>query len=130
MDFLTVILYILATYPIVIMVFGSLTSILNIIVCLRKRLRRVNTFIVLAFISFADIFTLFDWNFLRFYSWYFPGLPYESSSLMFCKIITYTQFVSLEWSSWLLVSFDFVGLVFIIKCNVSIISLFKGPLEY
>ena len=56
---MTVVMQILAAYALGLLIFGTISSVLNILVCLRRRLRRVNTFVVLIFISAADIFTLY-----------------------------------------------------------------------
>ena len=102
-DLQDTILRLLGLFALFLIVFGTLSSVLNIVVCLRKRLRRVNTFVCLLFISLADIFTLYCWNFDRFINIWFPSQRYETLSLGFCKFIVFLQFFSLDWSSWLLV---------------------------
>ena len=101
---LTVVMQILAGYSLFLLIFGTLTSVLNILVCLRRRLRKNNTFVVLIFNSISDSGSLYCWNFDRFINYFDPRLSYEGTSLSFCKFIVWLQFFSLDWSSWLLVS--------------------------
>ena len=72
------------------------------LVCLRKRLRKLPTFIYLFTISVSDATSLSIWNLNHFLFIYFNLQP-EFKSLIYCKIGVFLQYVSLEYSAWLLV---------------------------
>lgn len=86
----------------VILVIGMTGNILSGLICLRPKLRKVPTFIFYAMLLFSDAFTLTIWNVDQFLVAFFDT-HIERHGLYSCKVATFIQTFSLQFSSWLLV---------------------------
>ena len=93
----------LGVYTIIITILGTLLNGIIFFVCLRKNLRKVNAFKFFAIISIADTISLYEWNLEHFINVYFD-VNFSYTNLVWCRLGTYLQYVSLEFSAWLLVS--------------------------
>ena len=90
-------------YSICIIVIGTLGNLSGAIVCSRKSLRQTPTFIFIGFALVSDILSMYWWNidhFLQAFQFY----QLEDISVNFCRLVTFFQAFSLQWSAWLLVS--------------------------
>ena len=94
-------------YGIVVVVFGTIGNIIGAIICLQERLRKIPTFVFLAFLQLNDITTIYAWNINAFGSTFFSYRPFDSTETVM-KITSWIQFSSYEASSWLLVSNLFI----------------------
>ena len=91
------------SYGLVLIAFGTIGNILGAIICLQKKLRKVPTFVFLAFIQLVDVTTIYIWNIDSFINAFFGyrRLVTIESVLI---ISNWTQLSSYEASSWILVS--------------------------
>ena len=103
MDALDVIEKIFGMYTLIITILGSLLNPLILFVCLRKKLRSVNAFKFFAAMSIADTIALYEWNLKHFTNIYY-NINYEDHSIVWCRLSMLLQYVSLEYSAWMLVN--------------------------
>ena len=94
---------VLGAYSLIITVLGTLFNTLILCVCLQKNMREVNAFKFFAIISIVDTVALYEWNLGHFISAYY-NIDYTYISLTWCRLSTFMQYVSLEYSAWMLVS--------------------------
>ena len=94
---------VLGVFALIITIVGTLLNGLIFYVCLRKKLRKVNAFKFFAMISITDIIALYEFN-LKHFIVPFYGIDYNYISLTWCRISIFIQYVSLQYSAWLLVS--------------------------
>ena len=92
---------ILGLYTLLLIVIGTITSLLSIYICFR--LRQTSTFVFLAFLSLSDILTLYYWNLTHFINSY-TNIDFLNFNYWVCKFGSYFQFTSLQISAWLLVN--------------------------
>ena len=102
MDLLTLINKIIGVSSLFLAVFGVIGNSFTCYVCLRKRLRKINTFMFLSILSICDLMSLQVWNLDQFLLAFF-GFSLEFTSLWLCKIAIFFQYYSLQNSAWLLV---------------------------
>nr|QVK45793.1 G protein-coupled receptor [Proales similis] len=95
-------LKVVGSYCLFLVIVGTLSNLIALYICLRKRLRSVTTFIFFSFILLNDTLSLYGWCLDHFLDSFFH-LQIEESSIWLCKIFRFSQFVTLQWSSWLLV---------------------------
>ena len=62
-------------YGIVVVVFGTIGNIFGAIICLQKRLRKIPTFVFLAFLQLVDVTTIYIWNINAFGTTFFSYNP-------------------------------------------------------
>ena len=98
-----IITLVLGAYSIFILVCGTLFNALILCVCLRKKMRKVNAFKFFAVISIVDTVALYEWNLSHFTNAYFHVL-FSYINLTWCRLGTFMQYVSLQYSAWMLVS--------------------------
>lgn len=91
---------ILAGYSLFLVLFGTIGNLIVFVVSIR--LRRITTFVFIAFLAVSDTFTLYYWN-LNHFIYTFLGYDIENDTIVGCKLGNFVQFSSLEISSWLLV---------------------------
>ena len=91
-------------YSLFLIVFGTLGNILSVVVCLRKELRKVPTFVFYAFTLVHDTISLYFWN-LDHYFTAFYGYEIERISFTLCRLFTELQMFSLQSSAWIMVKF-------------------------
>lgn len=95
---------IFSSFSLVITVSGTILNLIVCTICLRKRLRSKSTFQLMAFISLSDLCALYEWNFLHFVSGILMNNEDPNSNSLFtCKLTTILQFVTLQYSAWMLV---------------------------
>jgi hypothetical protein len=92
----------LSVYVIVLAVVGTIGNIFSFFVCLRKELRKVPTFVFLAFTMLADSLCLYFWN-INTYMIRFKGYSIAYIDIESCRITTFLQGISLQSSAYLLV---------------------------
>ena len=90
-------------YGIVVVVFGTIGNIFGAIICLQKRLRKIPTFVFLAFLQLVDVTTIYFWNINGFGSTFYSYRPFDSPEQVL-KVTTWIQLSSYEASSWLLIT--------------------------
>jgi hypothetical protein len=93
---------IIAAYNMILIVFGTIGNILTITICLRKRLRKINTFKLFAFNALLDTIGLYEWNLRQFVLYYF-NIDLSFTYLWYCNLSSFLQYVSFETSAWFLV---------------------------
>ena len=84
-------------------VFGVIGNAFTCFVCLQKRLRNKNTFLLLAILSVCDIGSLLVWNLDQFLLAFYK-FQHEYASLWWCRLAVFFQYFTLQYSAWLLVS--------------------------
>jgi hypothetical protein len=77
------------TYCLILVIFGTLSNMLGLVVCSRKRLKTLTTFLFFTFIFLADTFTLYLWCLDHFIEAFF-GFVLEDKSKWVCKLGTVT----------------------------------------
>ena len=86
-----------------IFIIGIILNSVSIIVCTRKRLWKTPTFVFIAFMSFMNTVVLYYGSVSTFYQG-FTNEFIANEIFFFCKTGLYSQVVSLQSSSWFLVS--------------------------
>ena len=97
---------IIAVYNFLMVILGTFGNIITVVICLRKRLRKTNTFIFFAFAAICDTIGLYEWNLRQFITYFFK-VDWDLISLFYCRIDTLLQNVCFEASAWILVFFLF-----------------------
>lgn len=92
---------ILSIYTLILIIFGTLFSLLAAFICFK--LRSNNTFIFLGFFSFTNIFTLYFWNLTNFIGLFYPDYNQMTSPFFFCVFGSFIQYTSLQTAAWILV---------------------------
>ena len=92
---------IIVAYSFWLVIFVLIGNCVALYIC--YRLRNSTTFVFLAFIAVSDTFTVYGWQF-PFVSSILFSLNLPTLNLFACKLITFTQFSSVQISSWFLVS--------------------------
>ena len=90
----------LGIYAILLVVFGTIFSLLCCYISFK--LRKTTTFIFICFMSLANMFTLYFWNLGNFLRELFQ-IDLINISLWLCKFGSFFQFTSLQISAWILV---------------------------
>jgi hypothetical protein len=93
---------ILGIYSLGLAIVGIPMNLICHVVCLRKSLRSVPTFIIISFLALFDAISLCFWNIDHFLHQFY-GYVQEDLSIEMCRFATFSQCVSLQASSWLLV---------------------------
>jgi len=86
----------------VLIIFGTIGNILTAVICFRRRLRKINTFKFFAFNALLDTVGLYEWN-LRQFVLYLFNQDWSFTSLIYCNLSSFFQYVSFEASAWFLV---------------------------
>lgn len=102
-DLILVFSKIFALYSLILTTLGTFGNVLIIIVCMDRKLRTINTFKFLAIISISDIISLYQWNLAHFTNEYIK-VDFTLINVPLCRIVTFLQYTSLQYSAWLLVS--------------------------
>ena len=97
---------VLAVYSIILVILGTIGNALTCLVCLKKKLRCITTFILIAFMAISETASIYIWNVDHFILPFF-GFEIEYLNIYSCKISVFIQFFSLECSAWLLVSLKY-----------------------
>ena len=100
-DALKVYYHVIGAYQALMIVFGTLGSLLVFIVAIR--LRKTTTFVFIAFLAVTDAIALYGWSLNEFIYIYFNYWPQEES-IVGCKMVNFIEYVSMQSSAWLLVS--------------------------
>jgi hypothetical protein len=101
-DLMNLIVY----YSFFLMVFGFIANLLALVVCLRKNMRSIPTFVFYAFALFSNTLSLYWWNLDHYYVHYHNTLL-EDLSLELCRTITFFQMYSFQTGAWFLVNVVF-----------------------
>ena len=101
-EVVTVLKQAICVYTFSLIILGTVGNFLAVAICLRKRLRQINTFKFFAFNAFLDTVGLYEWNVRQFVIYLF-NVDLSLQSLYYCTISNFFQFVSLEASAWFLV---------------------------
>ncbi len=103
----------LGLYALILIIVGTVSSLMSLYICFK--LRKISTFVFLAFLSVSDIISLYYWNLTHFIDNWFD-IDFLNSNFWLCKFGSYYQFTSLQISAWILVSIlVFYVCLFIIK---------------
>ncbi|CAF1047821.1 unnamed protein product [Brachionus calyciflorus] len=103
---------ILSYYTIVLIIVGTICNTISFMVMNARKLRSYTCMKILSVLSFIDTLVLYQWNLNTFFKYNLSSPPnyedLEELSLVFCRLISFLAFFSLQVSSWLLalVSFD------------------------
>ncbi len=89
-------------YTFFIMVFGFFSNLLALIVCLRKKMRSIPTFVFLSFALTSNTVSLYWWNLDHYYKYYHNTLI-EDMSIHLCRAVTFFQLFSFQAGAWYLV---------------------------
>jgi hypothetical protein len=90
-------------YSLIILILGAIGNFFCAAICLRPSLRKVPTFNFYCVLLSCDAFALCVWN-LDHYLLIFHETQLENHGIISCKISTFVQCFSLQYSAWLLVS--------------------------
>lgn len=90
----------------VLFVFGTISDILIIIVCLRPKLRQVPTFVFKAFMAFVCLIELTFISFISFIKQIFDWQPEQHPSLVWCRVHAFFDCFSLQWLCWIVVFYS------------------------
>lgn len=93
----------LATYSVILAVFGTIGNLLTSYICTRKCLKGIPTYVFIGFMSLMDIPCLFFWNLNDFYLLVI-GVTIGDVSDAACKITTFLHYFSTQSSVYILVS--------------------------
>lgn len=104
MEIITVLAKILAVYNLILVIVSLLFNPIVFYVCLFTRTLRANsTFKLLAICSINDVLICLAWNQESFLSTFFD-IETSYLNLFYCRFVsTFLQFVTIEFSSWMLV---------------------------
>lgn len=95
-----------AIYSGIIIFVGTCSNLACIFVCLRPNLRKTPTFIFYSFLLSSDIFTLYIWNTDHILI-VFANIQLEYMGISLCKLVTFIQLCSMQFSAWILVLMTF-----------------------
>lgn len=101
-------------YSILLIIAGTIGNLCAAVVCFRKSFRKTPTFIFVGFALIGDVISLYFWNVDHYLS-SFESFQMEGVNIFMCKIATFFQTTSLEWSAWLLV-IKFIQMFLIYCC--------------
>ena len=96
--------YILSYYSLLVASFGTLGNLITIFICTRKALRETTTFIFIAFMSFVETISLYEWNLNAYFLTYFK-FNITDFNLATCRALSVLQMFSLQCSAFFLVNF-------------------------
>lgn len=94
---------ILGVYALFLTITGTVFNLIVFVICIRKRLWRTTTFKFLAILSLNDVIGLYQWNLKHFISSFFL-VNFNYTNLPWCRISIFLQYLSLQYSAWILVS--------------------------
>jgi hypothetical protein len=90
-------------YSLCLFFIGTILNVLSIYICLSKNLRQIPTFLLLSVLLAFDTISLCFWNIDHFLHQFFD-YTIEDINVISCRVVTFLQCVSLQVSSWILVS--------------------------
>lgn len=90
----------LGIYALLLSICGTICN--SLIFLTTRQIKQQNTFIYLRFLAVSDLLSLFYWNLDKFISTW-SGFSYQSMSMSVCKVGTWLQYTTLQYSSWMLV---------------------------
>jgi hypothetical protein len=93
----------IGVYSMIILVIGTAGNTFAALVCLRKSLRETPTFVFICFELVSDTVSLYFWN-IDHYLVAFYSYMIEDVNIQLCRLATFFQTTSLQWSAWLLVN--------------------------
>jgi hypothetical protein len=93
----------ISSYSIIIAVLGTAGNILCFVICMRKTLREIPTFIFMSFLVLSDTLSLYSWNLNNFFITFY-GLSIGDFNDASCKLTSFMQFFSNQTSAYLLVN--------------------------
>ena len=89
----------LIIYPWVMIIFGTLSNTLSIIILTRKKLRKSSTFFYLACLAAIDILVLQTFC-INFISHYHFGIELQSQHVVLCKLFAFCIYFLPQYSAW------------------------------
>jgi hypothetical protein len=120
---------ILIVYPWVIIIFGTISNILSIIILTRKKLRKSSTFFYLACLSAIDMLVLYTFC-INFISYYHLSIDLQSKHVVLCKLFSFCIYFLPQYSAWTCaaVSIDrVIGVIFSIGRYASLAKRWNTP---
>lgn len=90
---------ILIVYPWIMIIFGTISNILSIVILTRKKLRTSSTFFYLACLSAIDILVLYTFCF-NFISYYHLKIDLQSKHVILCKLFSFCIYFLPQYSAW------------------------------
>jgi hypothetical protein len=107
---------ILIIYPWIMIIFGTISNILSIIVLTRKKLRKSSTFFYLACLSAIDLTVVYLFC-INFITYYHLNIDLQSKHVILCKFFAFSIYFLPQYSAWTCaaVSIDrVIGVIFTI----------------
>ena len=99
----------IGVYSIALIIIATIGNFISTLVCARKSLRKIPTFVFIGFALISDIISLYFWNIDHFLFAFF-NYQIEDLGVDYCRFAVFFQTTSLQWSAWLLVH-DFKTLI-------------------
>ncbi len=90
------------SYCLFLVIFGTIFNLLSFYICTRRKLRCITTFVFLAAMFLNDTVCLYIWGLDHFIEAFFSS-RIEERNIWICRFSNFVQYVTFEWSSWLLV---------------------------
>ncbi|RNA20034.1 FMRFamide receptor-like [Brachionus plicatilis] len=103
---------ILSYYTMFLIILGTICNAISFMVMNARKLRNYSCMKILSFLSIVDTLVLYQWNLNTFFKYNLSSPPHfedlEEISIVWCRLISFLAFSTLQISSWLLalVSFD------------------------
>lgn len=94
---------ILGIYSLALIIIGTVGNLTGISICLQPSLRKLPTFVFMAFILFMDIMPLYIAN-LDVVLGVFKGIAFENINIYFCRANAILSYISQQGSALLTVS--------------------------
>ena len=93
-------------YSIILIIIATIGNFISTLVCTRKSLRKIPTFVFIGFALISDIVSLYFWN-INHFLFAFANYLIEDLGVGYCRFATVLQTTSLQWSASLLVQVFF-----------------------
>ena len=102
----------LGYYSLIITILGTICNILILYICMKSSTK--STLILLRYLSFNDILTLYFWNISHFIESSFL-IDIQNYNIYLCKFGSWIQYSSLQSSAWILVNKLLIIIIIIIN---------------
>lgn len=86
---------------------GLVFNALIILICFRSKLRKIPTFVYFAFGAISNTLSLFGQPLNYFLSGIVLDFNLRKKYLLWCKMVFYINFSTVQWNVWLLVCANF-----------------------
>lgn len=93
----------LGVWCLVLTIVGTIGNLFIFLICVTK-LRSQVTFVFIAFLAVVDALSLYEWNLTHFYEAFHISSALVDGNILICRLISFSQYITLHSSAWLLVS--------------------------